>query len=69
MLAFAFFSNFTYALVGSVLRHWLAGPVKGGVATGGRLLVFNRIMASALLLTAGWMLWSGLGTTAAWGRA
>ena len=69
MLAFAFFSNLTYAAVGSLLRHWLAGPVVDGVASGGRLVVFNRIMASALLLTAGWMLWSGLGTSAAWGRA
>jgi threonine/homoserine/homoserine lactone efflux protein len=69
MLAFAFFSNLTYATIGSVLRHWLAGPVVDGVASGGRLVVFNRIMASALLLTAGWMLWSGLGASAAWGRA
>ena len=61
MLAFAFFSNLTYATIGSVLRHWLAGPVVDGVASGARLLVFNRIMASALLLTAAWMLWSGLG--------
>ena len=69
MLAFAFFSNFTYALVGSVLRHWLAGPVKGGVATGGRLLVFNRVMASALVLTALWMLISGAGMGAHGGAA
>jgi threonine/homoserine/homoserine lactone efflux protein len=61
MLAFAFFSNFTYALVGSVLRHWLAGPVVGGVATGSRLLVFNRFMATALVLTALWMLVTGAG--------
>lgn len=60
MLAFAFFSNFTYALVGSVLRHWLAGPVVNGVATGTRLLVFNRVMASALALTALWMLVNGV---------
>lgn len=49
MLAFAFFSNLSYALVGSLLRAWLA--------QGRRLLVFNRCMASALVLTAGWMLW------------
>ncbi|OGB26955.1 MAG: lysine transporter LysE, partial [Burkholderiales bacterium RIFCSPHIGHO2_02_FULL_66_10] len=34
MLAFAFFSNLLYASVGSLLRHWLAGPVVDGVATG-----------------------------------
>ncbi|QCB48019.1 LysE family transporter [Hydrogenophaga sp. PAMC20947] len=69
MLAFAFFSNFTYALVGSVLRHWLAGPVVGGVATGSRLLVFNRFMASALVLTALWMLVTGAGIGAPGGTA
>ena len=61
MVAFAFFSNFTYALVGSMLRHWLAGPVVEGRPTGGRLLVFNRLMASALVLTALWMLLNGAG--------
>lgn len=50
MLAFAFFSNLSYALVGSLLRQWLA--------QGQRLLVFNRCMALALVLTAAWMLWS-----------
>jgi threonine/homoserine/homoserine lactone efflux protein len=65
MLAFAFFSNFTYALVGSVLRHWLAGPVVDGVASGMRLQVFNRVMAGALVLTAAWMMWSGSGMAAA----
>lgn len=55
LLAFAFFSNFSYALVGSLLRHWLAGPVENGQATGRRLLAFNRLMALALILTAGWM--------------
>lgn len=59
LLAFAFFSNFTYALVGSLLRHWLAGPVVEGQATGARLLVFNRLMALALVLTAAWMLLGG----------
>lgn len=50
MLAFAFGSNFTYALVGSLLREWLA--------QGERLLWFNRAMALALVLTAAWMVWS-----------
>lgn len=58
MVAFAFFSNFTYALAGSVLRHWLAGPVVNGEPTGARLVVFNRLMATALVLTAGWMLFN-----------
>ena len=48
VLGFAFASNLTYALVGSALRHWLA--------YGQRLLWFNRAMATALALTAGWML-------------
>jgi threonine/homoserine/homoserine lactone efflux protein len=61
MLAFALFSNLLYASVGSLLRHWLAGPVVDGVATGARLLVFNRVMATALVLTAAWMLMTGLG--------
>jgi threonine/homoserine/homoserine lactone efflux protein len=69
MLAFAFFSNLTYAAVGSLLRHWLAGPVVDGVASGARLLLFNRIMACALLLTAAWMLWSGLGLQVSTGGA
>ena len=61
LLAYAFFSNLTYATVGSLLRHWLAGPVVDGQPTGGRLLVFNRCMALALVLTAAWMLSTGLG--------
>lgn len=61
LLAFAFFSNLSYALVGSMLRHWLAGPVVDGHPTGSRLLVFNRSMALALVLTAGWMLLGGAG--------
>ncbi len=61
LLAFAFFSNFAYALVGSLLRHWLAGPVVDGQPTGARLLVFNRGMALALVLTAAWMLLGGAG--------
>lgn len=48
MVAFAFGSNFTYALAGSLLRSWLA--------QGQRLLWFNRILAGVLVLTAGWML-------------
>lgn len=63
LLAYAFFSNLTYAAVGSLLRHWLAGPVVDGKPTGGRLLVFNRCMALALVLTAAWMLGTGLGLT------
>jgi threonine/homoserine/homoserine lactone efflux protein len=50
MLGFAFVSNFSYALIGSLLRQWLA--------QGRRLLVFNRCMASALTLTVIWLLWS-----------
>ena len=61
LLAFAFFSNLCYALVGSLLRHWLAGPVVDGQPTGARLLVFNRLMALALVLTAVWMLLGGTG--------
>jgi threonine/homoserine/homoserine lactone efflux protein len=47
MLAFAFTSNFLYALVGSLLRQWLAH--------GTRLLWFNRMLAAVLVLTAAWM--------------
>jgi threonine/homoserine/homoserine lactone efflux protein len=61
LLAFAFFSNLSYALVGSLLRHWLAGPVVNGQPSGARLLVFNRLMALALVLTAAWMLLGGTG--------
>lgn len=48
LMAFAFFSNLTYALVGAGLRSWLA--------QGKRLLWFNRAMAAVLVLTAIWML-------------
>lgn len=48
MALFAFSSNFTYALVGSLLRQWLAH--------GSRLLWFNRVLALVLVLTAAWML-------------
>jgi threonine/homoserine/homoserine lactone efflux protein len=47
MAVFAFASNFTYALAGSLLRHWLAH--------GRRLLWFNRALAALLALTALWM--------------
>lgn len=47
MVLFAFTSNFTYALVGSLLRHWLA--------QGQRLLWFNRLLALVLAGTAAWM--------------
>ncbi len=50
MLGFGFASNFTYALIGSLLRHWLT--------QGDRLLWFNRLMASALVATSVWMIWS-----------
>lgn len=52
MLAFAFASNLTYALVGSLLRDWLSGPS----GSGQRLLWFNRAMAAVLVVTAIWML-------------
>jgi threonine/homoserine/homoserine lactone efflux protein len=50
MLAFGLCSNLLYASVGSLLRGWLA--------QGRRLLVFNRIMAIALVVTAAWLLGS-----------
>ena len=49
MLFFAFSSNLTYALIGSMLRHWLA--------QGRRLLAFNRLMALLLAATAVWIGW------------
>lgn len=52
MMAYAFASNVTYALAGSLLRNWLAGPA----GSGRRLLVFNRAMALVLVVTALWML-------------
>ena len=48
MLLFAFGSNFSYALLGSLLRQWLA--------QGHRLRWFNRVLGLVLLATAGWML-------------
>ena len=47
MLVYALASNMTYALAGSVLRTWLAGPH----GTGARLIWFNRCMAAVLLAT------------------
>lgn len=47
MTLFAFTSNFTYALTGSLLRDWLA--------QGRRLLWFNRALALVLVATAAWM--------------
>ncbi len=52
MLAYAFVSNLLYALAGSLLREWLAGP-RG---TGARLRGFNFVMAGVLVVTAIWML-------------
>ena len=52
MLAFAFVSNLTYALAGSLLRDWLSGPQ----GSGRRLVWFNRTMAAVLVVTAVWML-------------
>lgn len=52
MLVFAFVSNLSYALMGALLREWLAGPA----GTGKRLIRFNRTMAAVLVLTALWML-------------
>ncbi len=51
MLAFAFFSNLTYAWMGALLKDWLAGPA----GSGRRLRWFNRGMAVVLVLTAFWM--------------
>ncbi len=47
MMAYGFASNFTYAVAGSALRGWLAH--------GQRLLVFNRLLALVLLATVVWM--------------
>lgn len=60
MVFFAFTSNLTYAMVGSLLRGWLAGPMLQGQPSGRRLMVFNRLMALALIGTAGWMLVTGV---------
>ena len=47
MVMFGLVSNLAYAMVGSLLRDWLA--------QGGRLLWFNRGMAAILVATAAWM--------------
>lgn len=47
MAAYAFASNFSYALLGAALRPWLQA--------GQRLVWFNRAMALVLALTAVWM--------------
>ena len=48
LMAFAFVSNLTYAVLGASLRGWLA--------QGARLLWFNRMMALVLIVTAAWMI-------------
>lgn len=52
MLAFGLVSNLSYALMGTLLRQWLADPAHGGR----RLRWFNRGMAAVLVATAAWML-------------
>lgn len=47
MMVYAFVSNLAYALAGAGLRRWLS--------EGGRLLVFNRVLAALLAGTAVWM--------------
>lgn len=51
LLGFALASNLSYALVGTLLRQWLADPEHGGR----RLRWFNRSMATVLVATAIWM--------------
>ena len=48
LMAFAFFSNLAYAVLGASLRGWLS--------QGARLLWFNRMMALVLVATAAWMI-------------
>ena len=47
MMAYGLASNFTYALIGSALRGWLA--------QGARLQFFNRVLSAVLVVTAIWM--------------
>lgn len=47
LMAFAFVSNGSYALIGAALRGWLS--------QGRRLRIFNAVMAALLLATAAWM--------------
>ena len=51
MLAFGLCSNLTYALIGTLLRRWLADAEHGGR----RLRWFNRSMAAVLVATAAWL--------------
>jgi len=51
LLAFGLSSNLTYALIGTLLRRWLADAEHGGR----RLRWFNRCMAAVLVVTAAWM--------------
>jgi threonine/homoserine/homoserine lactone efflux protein len=51
LLAFALASNLSYALVGTLLRQWLADAEHGGR----RLRWFNRSMSVVLVATAAWM--------------
>jgi len=51
LLAFGLSSNLTYALIGTLLRRWLADAEHGGR----RLRWFNRCMAVVLVVTAAWM--------------
>jgi threonine/homoserine/homoserine lactone efflux protein len=51
MLLFGLCSNLTYALMGNLLRHWLADPEHAGR----RLRWFNRSMTVVLVTTAAWM--------------
>jgi len=51
MLLFGLCSNLTYALIGTLLRQWLADADHGGR----RLKWFNRSMSAVLVLTAVWM--------------
>lgn len=51
LLAFGLCSNLSYALLGTLLRQWLADPEHSGR----RLRWFNRSMATVLVITAGWM--------------
>lgn len=48
VMFFAFASNFSYALIGALVRNWLVH--------GKRLLIFNRILAALLAATAIWTL-------------
>ena len=47
LMIYGLLSNLAYALLGSVLRGWLA--------QGARVLWFNRLLALVLLATALWM--------------